>query len=144
MTASRTRTSWRPQLERLEDRCTPSCVTDVCPPALTMAPLGGGHAQVALLLGTDSLAAQLPNGTIHLFPPTPLRGLLTAAYPPSPVMPTSFAGALGGGHSQVLLQISEGTANVLRPGGMVAVPPNPCIGGLVTAALAGGSTGTIT
>jgi hypothetical protein len=145
VTRSPTPTRWCPRLEQLEDRCTPSCMSADCPTVIT-APLGGGHAQVALLVSADSVALELPNGAIHFYPGGPIRGLLTAAFPGGPifpggpVIPTSFQGNLGGGASPVVLQISEGTAFVDLPNGVThAYPSGPLfpsgpVFGLLTAA----------
>jgi hypothetical protein len=137
MTRSPTPTRCRPRLEQLEDRCTPSCMSADCPPVIT-APLGGGHAQVALLVSADSVALQLPSGAVHFLPSGPIRGLLTAALPggpivpPEPVIPTSFQGNLGG--SAVALNINADGVTFGLPGGAVRVPLDPCLPGLLTAA----------
>jgi hypothetical protein len=131
MTRSSTPIRCRPRLEQLEDRCTPSCMSADCPPVIT-APLGGGHAQVALLQGADSLALQLPNGAIRFWPSGPARGLLTAALPSGPAIPTSFQGNLGG--SAVALNINADGVAFALPGGAVRVPPDPCLPGLLIAA----------
>jgi hypothetical protein len=137
MTRSPTPSRCRPRLEQLEDRSTPSCMSADCPPVIT-APLGGGHAQVLLLLSADSLARQLPNGAIDFWPPSPIRGLLTAAFPAGPaipgdpVIPTSFQGNLGG--SAVALNVNADGVTIALPGGAVRVPPDPCLPGLLTAA----------
>ena len=76
--------TFRPTLEALEDRCTPSTLSFT-------AALGGGHSAVVLQIDVqyppDPIAPEiltvsrlLPNGVIQEFPPTPI-------YPPSPFFP---------------------------------------------------------
>ncbi len=112
--------TFRPTLETLEARRTPA------------AAFLGGHARVQLLAAEGSLALLLHNETVRVVPPAPVFGLLTAAVPPSPVVPTSFQGVLGG--SAVALNINADGATLALPGGAVLVPPNPCLPGLLTAA----------
>jgi hypothetical protein len=66
--------SFRPQLERFEDRCTPSgiCVGDSC---ALMAPLG--HGPVLLTVTATTATLTVPNGHIVETPPSPI-------VPPSP------------------------------------------------------------
>jgi hypothetical protein len=114
--------TFRPTLEALEDRCTPSTVS------FTVA-LGGGHSAVSLLVNvqvsSNSIAPEivtvsrlLPNGVIQahspnpiappnpavppqplrdLFPPGPDRGLLQAVDVSSSVFIVPITDGTGGG-----------------------------------------------
>ena len=114
--------TFRPSLEALEDRCTPSTVS------FTVA-LGGGHSAVSLLVNVQvppqpiaseivTVSRLLPNGVIQahvpqpiappnpahppnpihdLFPPGPYRGWLQAADVSSSVFIVPITTGTGGG-----------------------------------------------
>ncbi len=110
------RSSLRPQLEQLEDRCTPASLSFV-------APLGQGNAAVSLAVLIQyptapgdpcfvSVQQVLPNGTINqMVPPTPVAPQLFANVPLNQIIPS---GALLG-----LLQSAGVNSSVfiVPPGG---------------------------
>ena len=88
--------SFRPQLERFEDRCTPSgiCVGDSC---ALVAPLG--HGPVLLSVTATTATLTLPNDHIvalrptPIVPPSPCQQAVLAflesngQFPPQPILP---------------------------------------------------------
>src|SRR5262249_25444900 len=91
-------TCFRPRLDALEDRCTPSgiCVGDSC---ALMAPLGHGHSPVLLTVTATTATLTLPNGHIVEYPPQPVvppnpaqQAVLAflesnGQFPPQPIIP---------------------------------------------------------
>ena len=80
--------NFRPNLEALEDRCTPSVFS-------FSAALGGGNSAVSLLIDIQyppqpiapeivTVSRLLPNGVVQEYPPTPVV-LPNPGFPPTPV-----------------------------------------------------------
>jgi hypothetical protein len=109
------RSSFRPRLEQLEDRCTPASLSFI-------APLGHGDAAVSLAVSIRyplhpgdpcfvSVQQVLPNGTINLAPTDPCAPQTFANVPLNQFIPP---GALRG-----LLQSAgvNSSAFIVPPGG---------------------------
>jgi len=72
--------TFRPQLEALEERCTPTCIGDSCS---LEAPLGG-HSPVITAVTATTMTLTTPNGHLVAYPPSPIT-------PPNPVRQEALA-----------------------------------------------------
>ncbi len=68
---------FRPQLESLEERCTPSCFGDFCSLTARL-----GHSPNLLTVAATTATLTVPNGHIVAYPPSPIA-------PPNPIAPPS-------------------------------------------------------
>ena len=86
--------SFRPQLEALEERCTPVCIGDSCSLVTTL-----GHSSDLLAVTATTATLTVPNGhivalpTSPIVPPSPCQQAVLAflesngQLPPQPILP---------------------------------------------------------